>query len=244
MGGAGGVGGAGEEASSSGSGSEAVGRAAVHLVRHAYLGKGEGGDCWVDVQGSACGHPYWSVHHYNDLDHPYQLGEPGTVNCQWILQNPEDALRGAVCGRAANADVHERARREASAGSVMGGLWLVRPPDEAAAAEAEGAGDGSWSLNENVVAALSAPGSFLSGHDVTVGPWQVRQWRVEAVGGRFPEGCTRLLGALWLAGEPYELFTWWADGGRARVVRLVWGQMLGLDETGIADRMNWLGGSG
>lgn len=99
----------------------------------------------------------------------------------------------------------------------------------------DGGEGGAWSVDDTVRMALGSGPVFVE-REIGPGPWPMRQFRLTALGFSVVHD---LIDGLWLAGIPFDVYCWWL--GTERMVRVVWGEFLGLDSEEIAVRMEpWL----
>ncbi len=135
---------------------------------------------------------------------------------------------------------------------VIPGSVMDAPAEDAVPAE-EGVGSvASWSADEDTVRMLLDDGLVESAGvasetggtraaveldfegEIPPGPWPIRQMVLSSMGWL---ALTDLLGALWNAGIPFDTYVWWNGAGDARVVRVLWGEFLGLTAAQIQDRL-------
>lgn len=102
-----------------------------------------------------------------------------------------------------------------------------------APAEDGGGGDGEWSVDDTVRMALGS-GPPFGEREIGGGPWPLRQFVISPLG---LAAVHDLIDGLWLAGLPFDVYAWWLADGQRRVVRVVWGEFLGLNEMQIEGRM-------
>lgn len=214
----------------------------TRIVRHRYepsSGTGEAAVCSVELPDGkgSCREPLAAVTHYQDGDHPYVPGVGAGVGlCGWRLQYSE-----GECGNFKLSEAHHLAAEEAQAAGEAG-VFRLRPPDEAAEARTLGT-IGAWaaSATQSLRVVEVRPGTrLLRGEEVAEGPWPVRQW--VARGGGLPEDWEEpgeLICALNVLGAAFEMYVWWR--GSVRLVRVVWGELLGLDEGAMAAAMDRYG---
>jgi hypothetical protein len=214
----------------------------THLVRHRYVGEDT---CIVELPTrdglGLCGLAQFSSVHYSDGDHPFAPSE-ALGGCGWRLQT-DGGLQ--YCGLSKENPVHVPSAEEAVAAATEGGVWRVRPRDlgESDMASARVTPPDEHVVYEmaeerRVVAERRAMAQdWLSGCEVPLGPWPVRQWEFPTEAA--PEDLaawrsevTAFEEALWGSGLTYDKYVWWGKTGR--VVRYVWADAVGMDEDGVA----------
>jgi hypothetical protein len=186
------------------------------VVRHRFEPPSLAGQLCAFVRGEeVCLALRESEVHWADRDHPFTGdGE----ECDWICED------GELCAR-------ERFIEEHRPGWVSA---RVRVPDENGVRVASALRE--WPLDDSVAVSVGVAAALRNGSgEVRRGPWSVRQWVVEA-GGAWPPDAGEVVRGLWETGAPYDSYVWWREDGQ-RVVRVLWGELLGLTEEEMCDRL-------